>query len=120
MLREERSVSFRLRIEAVAEAVTVVAETTSIISPSSTGPAANVAQEAIETLSTVARSKNEGQNRLGSSPTTSAVSNNPLAAAVSRHFPRVASRPSAIHQGAGAAGTDLGPDRADTSSGELE
>ena len=54
-LGEERALGFRLQLEAVTESVEVVAEAGSIISPSSTGPAANVAQEAIETLPTVAR-----------------------------------------------------------------
>jgi hypothetical protein len=54
-LGEERAVSFRLKLQAVAETVEVTADAGSIISPSSTGPTANVSQEAIESLPTIAR-----------------------------------------------------------------
>lgn len=53
-LGEERSLAFKLQLETVTETVTVTAEGT-LISPSSTGPASNVGQEAIETLPTIAR-----------------------------------------------------------------
>ena len=54
-LGEERAVSFKLRVESVTESIEVTAEASSIISPSSTGPASNVGQAAIETLPTVSR-----------------------------------------------------------------
>jgi hypothetical protein len=54
-LGEERALGFKLVVEGVSESVVVTADAGSLISPSSTGPASNVAQAAIETLPTVAR-----------------------------------------------------------------
>jgi hypothetical protein len=53
-LGEDRYVTFKMPLAAVTETVEVTAEL-SIISPSSTGPASNVSQEAIESLPTIAR-----------------------------------------------------------------
>lgn len=54
-LGEERGVNFKLKLATVTETVEVTAEAGSIISASSTGPSANVSQEAIESLPTIAR-----------------------------------------------------------------
>jgi hypothetical protein len=54
-LGEVRALSFSLKVESVTETVEVVADSLALISPSANGPAANVSQEAIETLPTVNR-----------------------------------------------------------------
>ena len=55
VLGEERAVTVKLAVEGVSESIDVTAEAGSIISPSNTGTASNVGQEAIETLPTVSR-----------------------------------------------------------------
>ena len=55
-LGEERNVPFKLKVAAVSETIEVSANVGSIISPSATGPAANVSQKAIEEMPTVSRS----------------------------------------------------------------
>jgi hypothetical protein len=54
-LGEQRAVTFKLQVEAVTETVEVTSEVSSLITPSATGPGANVSQDAIETLPTLAR-----------------------------------------------------------------
>jgi hypothetical protein len=54
-LGDQRALSFKLGVEAVTETIEVVSSAGSIISPSANGTASNVAQQAIETLPTVAR-----------------------------------------------------------------
>ncbi len=54
-LGEERQVDLRLKVAAVAEMIEVTAEASTIITPSSTGPAANVPRETIESLPTIDR-----------------------------------------------------------------
>jgi hypothetical protein len=54
-LGEQRALSFRLQVEAVTETIEVTADSIAIITPSANGPASNVAQEAIESLPTIAR-----------------------------------------------------------------
>ena len=51
----QAAVDFTLQVDTVAETIEVIAESASLISPSATGPAANVGEEAIEAMPTVAR-----------------------------------------------------------------
>jgi hypothetical protein len=55
-LGDERNVPFKLKVESISESIEVSANVGSIISPSATGPAANVSQKAIEEMPTVSRS----------------------------------------------------------------
>jgi Carboxypeptidase regulatory-like domain/TonB-dependent Receptor Plug Domain len=55
VLGGQTAVDFRLKVETVSETVDVVAEGASLFTPSANGPAANVSEDAIETLPTVAR-----------------------------------------------------------------
>lgn len=54
-LGEDRWLSFVLKVQAIQETVTVTAEASSIINPSSGGPASNVSQETIQSLPTISR-----------------------------------------------------------------
>jgi hypothetical protein len=54
-LGEDRGVPFKLKLEAMTESVEVVAETSSIITASATGPSANVSQAQVENMPTVSR-----------------------------------------------------------------
>ncbi|MGH9022999.1 MAG: carboxypeptidase regulatory-like domain-containing protein, partial [Acidimicrobiia bacterium] len=55
VLGGQTSLNFKLKVETVTETVEVVAEGASLFTPSANGPAANVSEEAIETLPTVNR-----------------------------------------------------------------
>ncbi len=54
-LGEDRNLSFKLKLESVAETIEVTADAASVINPASTGPASNVSQDTIESLPTIDR-----------------------------------------------------------------